>query len=102
MRARIAILVVCIAALLAVASSAYAATPSDNAYGPQGGVLGVGGSGGNGGNAGSGNAPATTTRVESTGSLPFTGLQAGLILAAGAGLIGTGIVVRRASRNPAE
>ncbi|MDO9353214.1 MAG: hypothetical protein Q7T55_05935 [Solirubrobacteraceae bacterium] len=39
--------------------------------------------------------PSTTT---STGSLPFTGLEAGLIAAAGLGLVGTGLVLRRAAR----
>lgn len=38
--------------------------------------------------------PSTT----SNSSLPFTGLEAGLIAAAGLGLMGTGIVLRRAAR----
>lgn len=38
--------------------------------------------------------PSTT----SNGSLPFTGLEAGLIAAAGIGLAGTGIVLRRSTR----
>lgn len=40
-------------------------------------------------------APAATS---SSSSLPFTGLEAGLIAAAGLGLAGTGIVLRRAGR----
>ena len=39
--------------------------------------------------------PATTS---SSGSLPFTGLEAGLIAAAGLGLAGTGVALRRAAR----
>ena len=35
----------------------------------------------------------------SNSSLPFTGLEAGLIAAAGLGLAGTGIVLRRAARD---
>lgn len=42
-------------------------------------------------------ADATPTAT-STSSLPFTGLEAGLIAAAGLGLAGTGIVLRRAAR----
>lgn len=38
--------------------------------------------------------PSTT----STSSLPFTGLEAGLIAAAGLGLAGTGVALRRAAR----
>ena len=34
----------------------------------------------------------------STSSLPFTGLEAGLIAAAGLGLAGTGVALRRAAR----
>ncbi len=39
-------------------------------------------------------APSATT----TSSLPFTGLEAGLIAAAGLGLAGTGVALRRAAR----
>jgi hypothetical protein len=39
-------------------------------------------------------APSAT----STSSLPFTGLEAGLIAAAGLGLAGTGVALRRAAR----
>lgn len=39
-------------------------------------------------------APSAT----STGSLPFTGLEAGLIAVAGLGLVGTGAALRRAAR----
>lgn len=38
--------------------------------------------------------PSTT----SNSSLPFTGLEAGLIAAAGLGLAGTGVALRRAAR----
>ena len=41
--------------------------------------------------------PSTTA----TSSLPFTGLEAGLIAAAGLGLAGTGLVLRRAARDQA-
>jgi hypothetical protein len=45
-------------------------------------------------------APATTTaapqvQTASAGELPFTGLDTGLIAIMGAGLLGTGVVLRR-------
>jgi hypothetical protein len=40
-------------------------------------------------------ARAATARTTSSGALPFTGLQLGLLLAAGLALIGLGIFVRR-------
>jgi hypothetical protein len=48
-------------------------------------------------------APARSGSDEA-GGLPFTGLELGVLAAVGAGLVGTGIVVRRAvgeSRRPA-
>ena len=41
---------------------------------------------------------ASPSSPSSTGSLPFTGLEAGLIAAAGLGLAGTGVALRRAAR----
>ena len=41
---------------------------------------------------------AVTGTVSDSGTLPFTGLELALMAAAGIGLVGTGIVVRRASR----
>lgn len=50
----------------------------------------------------SGSEPAPTATASpaatSASSLPFTGLEAGLIAAAGLGLAGTGLVLRRAAR----
>lgn len=51
--------------------------------------------------SGTEDAPATAQAAPSTATtnnLPFTGLEAGLIAAAGLGLAGTGIVLRRAAR----
>ncbi len=45
-------------------------------------------------------AEASPSTAAST-SLPFTGLEAGLIAAAGLGLAGTGLVLRRAARDQA-
>jgi hypothetical protein len=45
-------------------------------------------------------APAAAQPVQAQeGSLPFTGLQATLVLLAGAALLGTGLVLRRATRS---
>jgi hypothetical protein len=40
----------------------------------------------------------TSTSASSTGTLPFTGLDIGLLVAGGAVLMGAGLVVRRFSR----
>ncbi len=48
-----------------------------------------------------GTSATTTTGVTTTGTtttLPFTGLDVALLLAGGAGLLGSGLVVRRISR----
>jgi hypothetical protein len=46
--------------------------------------------------------PTATATPAATGSssLPFTGLEAGLIAAAGLGLLGTGYALRRAGQDP--
>jgi hypothetical protein len=43
-------------------------------------------------------AKATPAPAPTTSTLPFTGLEAGLIAAAGLGLAGTGVALRRAAR----
>jgi hypothetical protein len=89
-RARITILIVCLVTALAFATAASAQTPSQNAYGGvQGQVSG-----------GSPPSNTTVTANDAGGSLPFTGLQVGLVLAGGLTLLGAGLVVRRASAGP--
>lgn len=61
-------------AALALPGAAVAQTPSDDTYGPD------------------------PTRSSSTGSTPFTGLELGLVIAAGTGLLGMGVAVRRQTR----
>ena len=99
---------------LAVAGTAFAqSTPAQTVYNPGGEVLGVVNGGGPAdivpapatSNGGGGTAPAPATRRESgggtpttpaaTGSLPFTGFQAGLVALLGLGLLGGGIAMRR-------
>jgi hypothetical protein len=87
-RARITILIVCLVTALAFATAASAQTPSQNAYGGvQGQVSG-------------GSPPSNTTVTAGDGSLPFTGLQVGLVLVGGLTLLGAGLAVRRASAGP--
>jgi hypothetical protein len=70
---------------LALAPVAAAQTPADQGYGGEGGVAGeVGGSVSGGG-----------------GSLPFTGLDLGLLIGGGLLLIAFGVMLRRFSRSRA-
>ena len=78
--------VVCALAMLALAAPAFGQT--EDAY------QGLAGSQQGGGT----NSVVTTSG--SGGSLPFTGLELGLIAVAGAGLLGAGVAMRRASRPP--
>ncbi len=86
-------------AALLVPGSALAASGSSTcqSYSPQACVAA--------GSAGSGNTgPGSTSPVTSTaaGTLPFTGLDVGLLLVGGGTLLGAGFVVRRLSENPSE
>jgi hypothetical protein len=117
---RVTTLITMLAAVfaLAVSASAFAADPAQDVYNPTGEVLNVvngggpadivpgpGTSAGGGGNA----KPVPATRRESggntpvaaapTGSLPFTGFEAGLVALAGLALVGTGFAMRRVARN---
>ncbi len=77
---RLAIVITGLVLALSVASSAMAQSSTCQAYN---------------------NCSATTTSDVSsttTSTLPFTGLDVALLLAGGAGLLGTGLVVRRLSR----
>jgi hypothetical protein len=77
--------------VLACASVAAAQTPSEDTYGglanqQQGAV------------SPDTNSAAGTTQTASSGTLPFTGFELGIALVAGVALVGTGLVLRRASR----
>lgn len=68
-------------------------------------VQGVGGAGdqngpGDAGSPGAGNKTAASSGA-GNGTLPFTGFEAGLILAVGLGLAGLGLGLRRVSRETA-
>ena len=76
-------LIVCLVAILAIAAPAYAQSVTQDTY------LGLAGAEQGGG----GTASATGT----SGSLPFTGMELGLIGLVGVALVGTGFVMWRAS-----
>jgi hypothetical protein len=83
---KITSLIVCLVAMLAIAVPAHAQSVTQDAYQGQAGAQ----QGGGGGTAG--------TTQASGGSLPFTGVQLGLMGLAGVALLGTGYGLRRASQ----
>jgi hypothetical protein len=118
MRGRVFTFICLIAILgsLAVAGPSFAqSSPAQDVYG-NGGVLGVVNGGGPadivptpGTANGHGTIPTRTTiptergsntpPATTTGSLPFTGFQAGLVALIGLGLLGGGIAMRRVARD---
>jgi hypothetical protein len=109
MRVRFVGLIVVIA-LLAFAAPASAQT--SDAYGGEAGVEQVvGGGGGEGGtpegspsatNSGTGGETRSVSADDQSGSLPFTGFQAGMVALLGLALVGTGLAARRVSRTGAQ
>jgi hypothetical protein len=91
---RHALLMVVVAlALLAIAPMAYGAGAVTDGYGGKGGgVLGAVNSGG-----GNGTPPAQVAAT-SNGSLPFTGLDIGLLALGGVVLVAVGVGLRRVAR----
>ncbi len=83
---RIAILVVGLALMFASSSALAASSSTCQAYNPQL-CSSVGATSGPGSSSGS-----------SSGTLPFTGLDLGLLVAGGGTLLAAGLVVRRLSR----
>jgi len=79
---------------LAFSGLAVAQTPSDDAYSGLAAEQQAAAGGDGGG-------PVGTTATAEEGSLPFTGFEVGIALLAGTALIGTGLLVRRASRGDA-
>ena len=79
------------ALVLALPASALAVTSSEDAYG------GKAAEQQQAAEQQSSDKPDNSAKKADTGSLPFTGFQVGFALAAGAALLGTGLVVRRAA-----
>jgi len=100
---RLALIVAVVAVALTATVPAYGASSVGDAYGGRGGgILGAvdqGGPGDGGSTSpGSTSAPAQV-QVASTGSsLPFTGLDLGLLAIGGIALVGVGVGVRRFAR----
>jgi len=81
------------------AGAAFAQTPTGDAYG---GVAGLQ-QGSSGGGGGGGEAPAQpASQPQGGGNLPFTGFELGMAALMGAGLLGTGLVLRRTLRSDAR
>lgn len=104
-------LVAAVIAVLVTAAGAGAQSPADTVYNPNGEVLNVVTGGGNGGpptdvaedddtpvQRESGTTPTTPTTTAS-GSLPFTGFEAGIVAMAGLALLGAGFAMRRVARS---
>lgn len=88
---RLALFMAVVAVALAAAVPAYGQSSVTDTYaGHSGGVLGAVNNSG-------GNAP-TQVRATSGGSLPFTGLDIGLLALGGGALVGVGVGLRRLAR----
>ncbi len=95
---RLALLMVAVALALVVAGPAYAQSATSDAYaGKGGGIVGTVNSGGGSGN-GPTSAPQQVQAASSNGSLPFTGLDVGLLALGGVALVGVGVGLRRFAR----
>jgi hypothetical protein len=90
---RLALIMAVVAVALAAAVPAYGSSVTDTYAGHSGGVLGAVN------NSSGGNAP-TQVRAATTGngSLPFTGLDIGLLALGGGALVGVGVGLRRLAR----
>jgi hypothetical protein len=93
---RLALLMALVAVALAVAAPAYAQNAVSDAYaGKGGGIVGT---------VDSGNGPSASTPQQvqavsnDSGSLPFTGLDIGLLALGGVALVGVGAGLRRFAR----
>lgn len=93
---RLALLMAVVALALVVAVPAYAQSATSDAYaGKGGGIVGTVDSG----NGPSASAPQQVQAANSNdGSLPFTGLDIGLLALGGVALVGVGVGLRRFAR----
>lgn len=104
MRGRVlSLTIIClIAAVLGTATAAFAqSSPAQSVYSPGGNVLNVVQGGGPTPTPTPppvATPPSTPPATTTSGSLPFTGFQAGLVGLAGLALLGTGVAMRRVAR----
>ena len=89
---KLTLMATCVLALM-IAGTAYAQTPTGDTYGGLAGIA-QGPSGGD-------TAGETAAAADTSGELPFTGLELGVFAVIGAGLLGTGLVLRRTMRSDA-
>ena len=87
---------ICALGIAGVAPAAWGQTASQQGYDESGVLAGV--------DQGGGGGPAVNTVSGGSegSSLPFTGLDLGILLALGGTAAGAGYVMRRAARNPAQ
>jgi hypothetical protein len=97
---RLTVLCAMLLALVMATTASAQSTPAQDVYNPNGDVLNVVSGGGGSPSSGAG-APAQTEAgtAASSGSLPFTGFEAGLVAVAGVALLGTGFAMRRIARH---
>jgi hypothetical protein len=96
---RLALLVAVVALALAAAVPAYGQSAVSDAYGGKGGgIVGTVGGGGGGGTPTSTPQQTQVAASNAQGSLPFTGLDIGLLAVGGVALVGVGIGLRRFAR----
>jgi hypothetical protein len=97
-------IILAVVAALTVAAPAYAASSVTDTYGGTAhNVLGAVSNGGNG-NSGGNTAPVAQVQqvpqAKSGSTLPFTGLDIGLLAVGGCLLMGVGVVLRRVAARP--
>lgn len=97
---RLALIMAVIAVALTATAPAYGASSVGDAYGGSGGgILGSVEQGGGGNSGGSSTpAPAQVQVASTEGTLPFTGLDLGLLAIGGIALVGVGVGLRRFAR----
>jgi hypothetical protein len=83
LRAKSVVLMLVCTAMLVIAAPALAASPATNAYGGTGADI---------------NSRTLSNSTTAQSTLPFTGLNAGLLVAIGVALAGGGVVIRRTVR----
>jgi hypothetical protein len=92
------LLALALTSLVFAPATSYAASATQDAYGGDTDVEATTDSGSDTSPSTTKSTATATPSSTASSSLPFTGLEAGLIAAAGLGLAGTGVALRRAAR----
>jgi hypothetical protein len=92
---------VLLVAFAAVPVTAYGASAAQTGYAESGPITEVteAASGNSASGAASGSVPSGTVESGTSSVLPFTGLELAIVLLLGVGLLGLGLLIRRASRS---